>query len=78
MKDNNKKRKKPLTMMLATRRMVAGQPAPASEEEEAMLTPFQMVVNNFLHDKVAVAGVIWFVLVFLGVIFLPIFLPLGK
>ena len=78
MKDNNKKRKKPLTMMLATRRMVAGQPAPASEEEEAMLTPFQMVVNNFLHDKVAVARVICFVLIFLCCIVLPFFLPMDK
>lgn len=77
MKDNNKKRKKPLTMTQATRRMLVGQPVNAAEEEE-MLTPIQMVVRNFLHDRVAVAGVVCFLLIFLCCIVLPFFLPMDK
>ena len=76
MKDKKKNKKKPLTMMLATRRMLAG--GTATEEEEVLVTPFQMVVRNFIQDKVAVAGVICFLLIFFCCIILPFFLPLDR
>nr|WP_318702420.1 ABC transporter permease subunit [uncultured Acetatifactor sp.] len=76
MKDKKKNKKKPLTMTLAARRMMAG--GAAAEEEEVLITPFQMVVRNFIHDKVAVAGVICFLLIFFCCIILPFFLPLDR
>lgn len=47
-----------------------------TEEQEEILTPIQMVFRSFIRDKVAMAGVICFLFIFLSCMILPIFLPI--
>ncbi|MDE6608491.1 MAG: ABC transporter permease subunit [Lachnospiraceae bacterium] len=47
-----------------------------TEEQEAVLTPIQMVFRSFIQDKIAMAGVLCFLLIFLCCVILPFFLPI--
>ena len=66
------KRKSP-TAAAAQRMMLGGLP---QEEEELMQSPARMVVQSFVHDKVAMTGLILFLLIFLCCIVLPFFFPI--
>ena len=57
----------------AQRMMLGGFP---QEEEELMQSPARMVVQSFVHDKVAMTGLILFLLIFLCCIVLPFFFPI--
>ena len=57
----------------AKRMMLGGLP---QEEEELMQSPARMVVQSFVHDKVAMTGLILFLLIFLCCIVLPFFFPI--
>ncbi len=57
----------------AQRMMLGGLP---QEEEELMQSPARMVVQSFVHDKVAMTGLILFLLIFLCRIVLPFFFPI--
>ena len=57
----------------AHRMMLGGLP---QEEEELMQSPARMVVQSFVHDKVAMTGLILFLLIFLCCIVLPFFFPI--
>ena len=46
------------------------------EEDELMQSPIRMVVQSFLHDKVAMTGLVLFLLIFLCCIVLPFFYPI--
>lgn len=45
-------------------------------EEEQMQSPFRTIVKNFMGNKIAMAGVIVFITIFLICFIVPIFLPL--
>lgn len=47
-------------------------------EQEALISPLQMVLRNFLGDKVALTGVILVGFVFLCCLILPIFFPIDS
>ena len=76
MADKAKKTKKKRSTVgrAASRMMIGG--VPEQEQEEEILTPARMVWQSFLGDKVAMAGVICFSLVFLCCLALPYFLPI--
>ena len=57
----------------AQRMMVGGMP---QEEEEILQSPMRMALGSFLHDKVAMAGVFCFLIIFLCCIVLPFFYPI--
>ena len=57
----------------AQRMMLGGLP---QEEEELMQSPARMVVQSFVHDKVAMTGLTLFLLIFLCCIVLPFFFPI--
>lgn len=67
------KKNKKSTMGKAARKMLVGG---MTEEQEAVLTPIQMVFHSFIQDKIAMAGVCCFVLIFLCCVILPFFLPI--
>lgn len=71
-KNNNKKRKS--TVGTAAARMLMG--GAMTEEQEAVLTPMQMVFRSFVHDKVAMAGVACFLFIFLCCVIVPFFMPI--
>lgn len=76
MAENRKKNaKKTSTAQRTAEKMILGGGA-MTEEQEEILTPVQMVVRSFVHDKVAMAGVIVFMVIFLSCLILPIFLPI--
>ena len=62
------KKNKKSTMGKAARKMLVGG---MTEEQEAVLTPIQMVFHSFIQDKIAMAGVCCFVLIFLCCVILP-------
>ena len=66
--------KRKSTAAAAAQRMVLG--GLPQEEEELMQSPFRMVVQSFLHDKVAMIGLILFLVIFLCCIVLPFFYPI--
>lgn len=74
MAEKNKK-KKDSTARTAAKRMLLGG-GTMTEEQEAVLTPMQMVFQSFVHDKVAMAGVICFVFIFLCCVIVPFFMPI--
>lgn len=47
-----------------------------TEEQEETLTPIQQVIRAFMQDKIAMAGLLCFVFVFLCCLVLPFFLPI--
>ena len=72
----NKKKRAPRrsTASKAAQRMVMG--GLPQEEEEVLQSPLQMVVRSFLHDKIAVTGLVLFVVIFLCCVILPFFFPI--
>lgn len=74
MAEKNKKRKRKSTAEMTAQKMLLG--GAMTEDQEEVLTPIQMVVKSFVHDKVAMAGVICFVFIFLCCVILPFFLPI--
>ena len=74
MAEKNKK-KKSSTAQTAAKRMLLGG-GTMTEEQEAVLTPMQMVFRSFVHDKVAMAGVICFLFIFLCCVVVPFFMPI--
>ena len=74
MADKNNKKTKKSTAGTAAQRMLLG--GALTEEQEAVLTPIQMVLRSFVKDKVAMAGVVCFLFIFLCCIVLPFFLPI--
>ena len=58
----------------ATQRMLVG--GMMSEEQEAVLTPIQMVFFSFIKDKIAMVGVFCFLLIFACCMILPVFFPI--
>ena len=62
------------TAAAAAQRMVLG--GLPQEEEELMQSPVRMVVQSFLHDKVAMTGLVLFLVIFLCCIVLPFFYPI--
>lgn len=67
------KKNKKSTMGKAAQKMLVGG---MTEEQEAVLTPIQMVFRSFIGDKIAMAGVCCFLLIFLCCVILPVFLPI--
>lgn len=74
MADKLKKNKKKSTVQAAAQKMMMG--GTMSEEQEAILTPIQMVFKSFVQDKVAMAGVICFAFIFLCCLIVPHFMPI--
>ncbi|MGN0348549.1 MAG: ABC transporter permease subunit [Roseburia sp.] len=74
MTEKKKKRTKKSTGELVAHKMLFG--GALTEEQEAVLTPMQMVLRSFVRDKVAMAGVICFAFIFLCCVILPYFLPI--
>ena len=68
------KKNKKSTMAKATQRMLVG--GMLSEEQEAVLTPIQMVFFSFIKDKIAMVGVFCFLFIFACCMILPIFYPI--
>ena len=66
--------KRKSTAAAAAQRMVVG--GLPQEEDELMQSPVRMVVQSFLHDKVAMTGMILFLVIFLCCIVLPFFYPI--
>ena len=63
--------KRKSTAAAAAQRMVLG--GLPQEEEELMQSPARMVLQSFVHDKVAMTGLILFLIIFLCCIILPFF-----
>ena len=61
-------------MSKAAQRMVMG--GMPQEEEEILQSPMRMAFQSFLHDKIAMAGVFCFVIIFLCCVILPFFYPI--
>ena len=70
---NNKKKKRSTAATAAQRVVLGGMP---QEEEEVLQSPLQMVVESFVRDKIAMAGVILFTFIFLCCVFLPYLFPI--
>lgn len=66
--------KRKSTAAAAAQRMVMG--GLPQEEDELMQSPARMVVQSFLHDKIAMIGLILFLVIFLCCIVLPFFFPI--
>jgi peptide/nickel transport system permease protein len=66
--------KRKSTAAAAAQRMVFG--GLPQEEEELMQSPVRMVVKSFLHDKIAMIGLILFLFIFLCCVVLPFFFPI--
>ena len=66
--------KRKSTAAAAAQRMVMG--GLPQEEDELMQSPVRMVVQSFLHDKIAMIGLILFLVIFLCCIVLPFFFPI--
>lgn len=74
MADNNKKKRKKASTAAMKRMMVGG--AAEVPDQEELITPMRMVVNNFLENKVAMTGLILFFAILLCCIILPFFFPI--
>ncbi len=75
MAEKKKKAPRRSTMGKAAQRMVLG--GMPQEEEELLQSPMRMALQSFVHDKIAMAGVICFVVIFLCCIILPFFYPIN-
>ena len=74
MAEKNMKKRRKSTVGAATKKMFLG--GAMTEEQEEVLTPIQMVFRSFIQDKVAMAGVICFVFIFLCCVIIPFFMPI--
>lgn len=77
MADNKKRKRRKSTMEAATQKMLVGGNVNIQEEEE-MVTPFQMMVQNFVENKVAMTGLFLFFIILLCCIILPFFFPIDQ
>lgn len=77
MADNKKKKRRKSTMEAAAQRMVAGGNGIVQDEEE-LITPLQMALANFRENKVAMTGLVCFVVILLCCIILPFFFPIDQ
>ena len=59
------------------KRMMVGGAAEVPDQEE-LITPMRMVVNNFLENKVAMTGLFLFFIILLCCIILPFFFPIER
>ncbi len=75
MAEKKKKAPRRSTTGKAAQRMVLG--GMPQEEEELLQSPMRMALQSFVHDKIAMAGVICFVVIFLCCIILPFFYPIN-
>lgn len=66
-------KRKSTAAAVAQRMVMGGLP---QEEDELMQSPVRMVVQSFLHDKIAMIGLILFLVIFLCCIVLPFFFPI--
>lgn len=71
----NKKKQFSFTKLLMIK-LFGGKEKLSILEEEQMQSPFRTIVNNFLSNKLAMGGLITFLLIFATVIIGPIFYPL--
>ena len=74
MRNQKKKSTRRSTASMAAQRMVVG--SLPQEEDEVLQSPMQMVLHSFVRDKIAMAGVILFVFIFLCCVILPYFFPI--
>lgn len=74
MAEKNTKKRRKSTVGTAAQKMFLG--GAMTEEQEEVLTPIQMVFRSFLQDKVAMAGVICFIFIFLCCVIIPFFMPI--
>lgn len=72
-----KSKKRKSTAAAVAQRMMVGGNAVELEQEE-MISPLKMVVQNFTHNYVAMAGVICFAVIFVCCVILPFFFPIDK
>ena len=72
-----KSKKRKSTATAVAQRMMFGGNAVELEQEE-MVSPLKMVVQNFTHNYVAMAGVICFLVIFVCCVILPFFFPIDK
>lgn len=71
-----KKRKSSLFLTLKGLFVRSGGDVQSILEEEQLQSPFRTIVKNFVENKIAMAGVIVFLLIFLCTMILPLFFPL--
>ncbi|MDO4291622.1 MAG: ABC transporter permease subunit [Eubacteriales bacterium] len=50
----------------------------AVKEQEELQSPAQMVAESFVHNKIAMAGVVCFLIIFACCVILPFFFPIDK
>ena len=74
MRNQKKKSTRRSTASMAAQRMMVG--SLPQEEDEVLQSPMQMALHSFVRDKIAMAGVILFVFIFLCCIILPYFFPI--
>jgi peptide/nickel transport system permease protein len=72
----NSNNKKPNFLYLLFAKLFGGKKQLSLLEEEQMESPFRIVVNNFRDNKVAMTGLIVFILIFAFVLIGPYFFPL--
>ena len=74
MPKKEKRTRRRSTISKAGQRMVMG--GLPQEEDEVLQSPLQMVLHSFLHDKVAMTGLVLFIVIFLCCVVLPFFYPI--
>mgnify|MGYP003289601908 CR=1 FL=1 len=74
----NKKNKKRTMATIAAQKMLLGESRDNKIEEEELLTPIQMVIKNFIRDRIAVIGIVVVAVIFLCCVILPYFFPIDR
>ena len=74
MAENKKRKNKRMSSAVAQKMFVGG--IPNQQDEEELVTPMQMVFRNFIANKVAMTGLVCFILILLCCIILPFFFPI--
>ena len=74
MPKKEKRTRRRSTISKAGQRMVMG--GLPQEEDEGLQSPLQMVLHSFLRDKVAMTGLVLFIVIFLCCVVLPFFYPI--
>jgi len=74
--NKNSNNKKPSFLYLLFTKLFGGKKQLSLLEEEQMESPFRIVINNFKDNKVAMTGLIVFILIFIFVMVGPYFFPI--
>ncbi|MFS8501366.1 MAG: ABC transporter permease subunit [Caldicoprobacter sp.] len=74
--NKNSNNKKPSFLYLLFTKLFGGKKQLSLLEEEQMESPFRIVINNFRDNKVAMTGLIVFILIFIFVMVGPYFFPI--